>query len=137
MMAGVSEQRRRIMRAVRSKQTSPELQVRRVLRELGFSGYRLHRRDLPGKPDIAFVGRRKAIFVNGCFWHGHNCKRGARIPKSNQHYWKTKISGNMKRDAENILALQSMGWETLTIWECELGDISELKRRLDEFISQF
>src|ERR1700735_5319447 len=81
------------MRAVKSKDTRPEMHVRRIVYALGYR-YRLHRKDLPGKPDLAFIGRRKAIFVNGCFWHGHDCPRGSRAPKTNQAYWTAKISRN-------------------------------------------
>lgn len=119
------------MRAVRSTGTSAELAVRKVLRELGWTGYRLHRKELPGKPDIVFVGRRKAIFVNGCFWHGHTCKRGARSPKTNQEYWSKKIERNIERDSANVQALEAMGWSVLVIWECEL---KSLRERLAEYM---
>ena len=100
--------------------TKPELMVRRALRSLGHTGYRLDRRDLPGRPDIAFIGRKKAIFVHGCFWHGHDCKRGARMPKTNADYWRGKIARNVARDAASEAALAEMGWDVLTIWECKL-----------------
>jgi DNA mismatch endonuclease (patch repair protein) len=83
--------------AIRAKDKKPELVVRRALRQAGFTGYRLHRRDLPGKPDIAFIGRKKAILVLGCFWHGHNCRKGLRRPRARQEYWLPKISGNQAR----------------------------------------
>ncbi len=122
------------MRRIRSKDTVPELLVRRQLRALGYSGYRLHRSDLPGKPDIAFVGRKKAILMHGCFWHGHDCNEGVRKPKSNQHYWLPKIERNRARDAENQARLVNDGWSVLTLWECELGDLDELARRLRAFM---
>lgn len=107
--------------------------VRRLLTRMGYR-YRLHRADLPGKPDIAFVGRRKAIFVHGCFWHGHDCPRGARMPRANADYWRAKIARNRARDAETGEALARMGWLRLVVWECELRDPAALRRRLDGFL---
>lgn len=123
------------MRAVRSKETTAELKVRRILREIGETGYRLHRPELPGKPDVTFVGRRKAIFVHGCFWHGHSCKRGARAPKSNREYWVRKISRNVERDQDNIEALREMGWDVCVIWECELKEGAVICDRLKRFLT--
>lgn len=122
------------MRRIRSRDTAPELAVRSALRELGYVGYRLHRRELPGKPDVAFIGRRKAIFVHGCFWHGHDCAEGIRKPKSNTDYWLPKIRRNRERDVENVRNLVSSGWSVLVVWECELRDASALRSRLDEFV---
>jgi len=93
-----------IMRAVKSKDTTPEMVVRRLIHGIGYR-YRLHGKELPGKPDLVFAGRRKVIFVDGCFWHGHDCKRGARQPKANGDYWKPKIARNVQRDADNLVAL--------------------------------
>lgn len=121
------------MRAIRSKDTKPELIVRQTLRLAGFSGYRLHRKDLCGKPDIAFVGRRKAIFVHGCFWHGHDCPEGSRRPQSRQGYWLPKISGNQERDARHRANLAAEGWKVLVIWDCETGR-ADLVERLLEFM---
>lgn len=112
--------RSQIMRSVRSTDTQPELAVRRMVHALGYR-YRLYRKDLPGCPDVAFIGRRKVIFVHGCFWHGHICRRGARHPKTNAEYWKEKIARNVRRDVSNESLLTSSGWEVLTIWECELA----------------
>lgn len=125
-----------IMRAVKSTDTTPEMIVRRLVHGLGYR-YRLQRNDLPGKPDLTFVGRRKIVMVNGCFWHGHDCTRGARQPKSNSDYWKAKIGRNVARDAVNLAALQQLGWDVLTIWECETRttDRSILERRLHEFLT--
>jgi DNA mismatch endonuclease, patch repair protein len=123
-----------IMRAVKSNNTSAELTVRRILRPLA-SGYRLHRSDIPGKPDVAFVGRKKAIFVHGCFWHGHGCPRGARVPKTNADYWLAKIGRNRKRDIVNRRKLRRLGWSSLVIWECELRDAPRLERRLRKFLA--
>jgi DNA mismatch endonuclease, patch repair protein len=121
------------MARVRSQDTTPERVVRRLLTEFGYR-YRLHRSDLPGKPDIAFIGRRKAIFVHGCFWHGHDCVRGAREPKTNSDYWRAKIAGNRARDIASREALEAMGWRVLPIWECQLRDRSKLSHRLAEFL---
>lgn len=124
------------MKRIRGKDTKPELIVRKILREMGFPGYRLHRSDLPGKPDIAYVGRRKAIFIHGCFWHGHSCKIGRREPKSNRDYWLPKISRNRQRDGQHLTELTALGWTVFTIWECELRDISDLPLRLKAFLEE-
>ena len=121
------------MRAIRAKHTKPELAVRHALRQAGFTGYRLHRRDLPGKPDIAFVGRKKAILVHGCFWHGHDCREGLRRPRARPEYWLPKISGNQARDARHQKDLISQGWSVLVIWECEISDPA-LAQRLADFV---
>jgi DNA mismatch endonuclease, patch repair protein len=123
------------MRAVRAKDTKPEMTVRRLVHGLGYR-YRLHRSDLPGKPDLAFAGRRKAIFVHGCFWHGHDCKRGARSPATNVAYWGTKIARNRARDAETMAALADAGWQTLVIWECETKDAAGVAGRVRAFLNE-
>ena len=123
------------MRRIQGKDTKPEMVVRSLLRSLGYPGYRLHRSDLPGKPDVAYIGRQKAIVINGCFWHGHDCKKGSRRPKSNQDYWLTKISKNQKRDAINQAALLNLGWDVLILWECELRNQDQLAQRLKNFLS--
>lgn len=125
--------RRRIMQAVRSKDTKPELAVRKLVCGLGYR-YRLHRSDLPGKPDLAFIGRRKAVFVHGCFWHGHTCPRGARTPKENQEYWVGKIARNRERDQDHLAALDALGWKSLVIWECELKEPGRVRDRLEAFL---
>jgi DNA mismatch endonuclease (patch repair protein) len=124
-----------IMRRVKARDTGPEKTVRRALRALGYTGYRLDRRDLPGRPDIAFIGRRRAIFVHGCWWHGHDCKRGARAARSNAAYWSAKIARNMARDAAARDALAARGWRVLTLWECELRDAAALEARLRAFLA--
>jgi len=126
-------QRAAIMRAVKSRDTSPELAVRAVLRKFA-PGYRLHRADIPGKPDIAYVGRRQAIFVHGCFWHGHDCARGARPPKANADYWRAKIARNVARDARNLEALAAQGWRACVVWECELKNGVALEKKLRNFL---
>lgn len=114
------------MRRVRGRDTGPELAVRRALRDLGF-GYRLDGSALPGRPDIVMKGRRLALFVHGCFWHGHDCPRGARIPKSNTAYWTGKIARNRARDADAAATLDALGWRAVVLWECELrGDLAGL-----------
>ncbi|MGE0828485.1 MAG: very short patch repair endonuclease [Hyphomonadaceae bacterium] len=128
-----TEKRSAIMRAIKSCNTKPELIVRRAAHGLGYR-YSLTRTDLPGKPDLAFVSRRKAIFVHGCFWHGHDCKRGARTPKANAAYWSGKIARNRARDGANAAALVALGWTSLAVWECELSDSSALEKRLRRFL---
>ena len=123
------EKRSEVMRRVRSKDTTPELLVRKVLTRLG-ARYRLHRADLPGKPDIVLPGRRLAVLVHGCFWHGHDCARGSRAPKQNRDYWVAKVAGNRARDVANREALAALGWRVETIWECELKDAAALSDRL-------
>ncbi len=117
------------MRAVPGKNTSAELKVRKALTQLG-ARYRLHRRDLPGSPDIVLPGRRLAIFVHGCFWHGHACRRGARVPKTNAPYWIAKIARNDARDVAAQAALIAAGWRAEVVWECELKDAETLAGRL-------
>lgn len=127
--------RSEVMRRVKSANTRPELRVRQLLRAAGLTGYRLQRTDLPGKPDIAFIGRRRAIFVHGCFWHGHGCRRGARAPRTNAAYWTAKIARNQARDAAALAALESTGWGVLVVWECSLRDPAGLSALLAEFVN--
>lgn len=123
------------MRRVKARNTTPELKVRKLLWARG-ARYRLHRRDLPGSPDIVLPGRRLAIFVHGCFWHGHDCARGARTPKANREYWTAKLAGNRARDARSAEALSAAGWRVETIWECELKDEAALAARITEMLSR-
>ncbi|MET0273183.1 MAG: DNA mismatch endonuclease Vsr [Phenylobacterium sp.] len=123
------EKRSAVMRRVKGRDTSPELKVRKALTKLG-ARYRLHRKDLPGNPDIVLSGRRLALFVHGCFWHGHDCARGARVPKQNRDYWLGKVARNRARDATTHAALTALGWRVETIWECDLKDDDALERRL-------
>jgi DNA mismatch endonuclease, patch repair protein len=115
------------MRAVKSKDTKPEWVVRRLLHAAGFR-YRLHGKDLPGKPDLVFPSRRKVVFVHGCFWHGHDCARGDRQPKTNANYWMAKIARNKARDVEHLATLRNRNWQVLTVWECEIKDLGLLAR---------
>lgn len=125
-----TEKRSAVMRRVKSKATAPELKVRRALTALGVR-YRLNRKDLPGSPDIAMAGRGLAIFVHGCFWHGHVCARGSRVPKANREYWTAKVARNVARDARTRGELQARGWRVETVWECELKDEAGLRERLE------
>jgi DNA mismatch endonuclease (patch repair protein) len=122
-------ERSAVMRRVKGRDTTPEMVVRRALTRLG-ARYRLHRKDLPGSPDVAMPGRRLAVFVHGCFWHGHDCARGARVPKQNRDYWLAKVARNRARDGDNRAALAAMGWRVETLWECELKDAAALEARL-------
>ena len=127
------EVRSAIMARVKAKGMKPEMRVRRLLHGLGYR-YRLHRSDLPGKPDLVFGSRRKVVFVNGCFWHYHqDCPR-VRIPASNRDYWMGKLEGNRSRDVRNTALLQAGGWGVMTVWECELRDIEDAERRLVAFL---
>lgn len=129
------ERRRKNMQAIKSKDTKPELLVRKIVTQLGYR-YRLHRKDIPGKPDLAFIARKKAIFVHGCFWHRHlleSCKI-ARLPKSNTIYWEEKLSKNATRDAANLEKLNGLGWKYIIIWECELKNSSELTEKIEKFL---
>lgn len=122
------------MSRIRAKDTGPEMTVRRLLYGLGFR-YRLHKRGLPGVPDIVFASRRKAIFVHGCYWHGHGCKRGGSGAKSNQSYWSPKIDKTRQRDSVARDRLGAEGWQVLTVWECETGDLEILRHRLERFLA--
>ncbi len=128
------EQRGRIMRSVRQKHTGPELIVRRAAHALGFR-FRLHSRELPGRPDLVFPGKRKVIFVHGCFWHGHRCSKG-QLPKSRADYWMPKIEGNKERDEAAERVLSERGWCVLTIWQCETRTPEELSSRLSAFLRE-
>lgn len=129
------ERRSQNMRAIRSKDMKPEMLVRRFVHGLGYR-YRLHRKDLPGKPDLVFGPRRKVIFVHGCFWHQHSaaiCLDG-RKPKSNLGYWGPKLRRNIERDVENQEKLEDMGWNVLVIWECETKNLSLIGDRIRAFL---
>ena len=123
------EERSAVMARIKGRDTAPERAVRRLLTALGLR-YRLQRRDLPGRPDLALGPRRLAVFVHGCFWHGHACARGSRKPKQNAHYWGAKIARNRARDARNAADLDARGWRALIVWECELRDEAALTERL-------
>ncbi len=126
------KQRSYTMSRVRSVDTSPELVVRRLSYALGYR-HRLHRRDLPGTPDLVFPSRRKVIFVHGCFWHGHGCSRD-RTPATNRAYWNAKRRRNKARDHRDLAELCALGWKALLVWECELRDLVRLTRRIRRFL---
>jgi len=129
-----AEERSRIMSRVKGRDTQPELVVRRQLHRLGYR-FRLHRKDLPGKPDIVLPKYRAVIFVHGCFWHGHpGCRRATR-PASNTEFWDRKIDSNVARDAQAQAALAALGWRQLTIWQCQIRDPEALAERLTQFLS--
>jgi len=125
--------RSRIMRAIKSRDTKPEMAVRRTAHAMGFR-YRLHRADLPGSPDLVFPSRRAVVFVHGCFWHGHGCKRGSRTPKTNKNYWTAKIARNRQRDRDAVANLRSQGWRVLVLWECQLSDTNALEAAVARFL---
>ncbi|HAW5562057.1 TPA: DNA mismatch endonuclease Vsr [Salmonella enterica] len=122
-----------VMSRVKGKDTKPELIVRRLVYHAGFR-YRLCDPRLPGKPDLVFWGKRKAIFVHGCFWHGHKGCRRNRMPKSNQEYWFAKLERNKSRDSMSLSKLHEMGWRTLVVWECELKETDTLLEKLKAFL---
>ena len=121
------------MSAVRSKNTGPEIIVRKLLHRLGYR-FRLHRKDLPGHPDLAFPSRRKVIEIRGCFWHLHEGCRNATFPRSRHEWWKNKLEGNAARDMRNAAALQEMGWGILVVWECELNDMGSVEAKIQDFL---
>lgn len=133
---GVPETRRRNMSAIRGSHTKPELVVRSLLHRLGYR-FRLHRRDLPGRPDIVFLSRRKVVEVRGCFWHRHPdpACRNAVMPTTRREWWEAKLAANVARDARNLAALEDAGWAVLVLWECEVrDDRGDLSPRLQAFL---
>ena len=130
-----SSTRSRIMSRIKSKGTKPEIRVRRLLHSLGYR-YRLHRADLPGRPDLVFPSRRKVIFVNGCFWHQHPGCHQAHIPFDNRKYWLPKLTRNRARDERNVALLIEHGWDVTTVWECQLKDMAMTADRLIEFLEK-
>lgn len=129
--ADLTPEKRRQMAQVRTRNTAPEIVVRRALHAHGLR-FRLHRRELPGRPDIVLPGRQLAIFVHGCFWHGCSmCDRGTRRPKTNVEFWSTKLAENRRRDGRNVSALEDLGWQVVVIWECETREPLKLAAALD------
>jgi DNA mismatch endonuclease, patch repair protein len=126
--------RSEVMARIKGKDTGPERAVRSLLHALGYR-FRLHRKDLPGSPDIVLPGRKAVIFVHGCFWHGHGCKRGSRTPKANTDYWSKKLAGNVARDARTRAELEALGWRVLVVWECEVLDRMSLAGIVTRFFS--
>lgn len=125
--------RSQLMGRIHSKNTKPEIAVRSTLHRLGYR-FRLHRKDLPGRPDIVLPRHRKIILVQGCFWHGHTCRLASK-PKSNKGYWEPKIRANRARDARNLAALADLGWSVLELWECEIKNSQDLESRLRKFMN--
>lgn len=129
------QQRRLNMSRIRGVDTRPEMIVRRLLHGMGYR-YRLHERKLPGRPDLVFPSRSKVILVHGCFWHRHDCRFGTVEPKTNAGFWKEKIDGNVARDKRNRETLLELGWDVHVVWECEIGDIDALRRRLLAYLGR-
>ncbi|MDS4031813.1 MAG: DNA mismatch endonuclease Vsr [Candidatus Contendobacter sp.] len=127
------EQRSSLMSRIRNKDTGPEMKVRRLAHALGFR-FRLHRRDLPGSPDLVFPSHRKIVFVHGCYWHRHEGCRYAYSPKSNTKFWQSKFEANVTRDQRVASALETLGWDILVVWECETQNADILRLRLTEFL---
>lgn len=128
------------MSRIRAKDTKPEMVVRRLVHAMGYR-YRLHRKDLPGKPDIVFGPRRKIVEVRGCYWHAHlrydpTCREARSEAKSNKAYWEPKMDRNVERDRRNLDMLEAAGWEVLVVWECELRDVATVERRLASFLAE-
>ena len=128
------EKRSAVMARVRSKDSGPEMVVRKIAHAMGYR-FRLHRRDLPGCPDLVFPRLGKAVLVHGCFWHRHGCPRTT-TPKTNIDFWLNKFSRNKERDQENLALLKQLGWDVFVIWECELRDLAETYKRLSDFLSR-
>ena len=127
------EQRSRCMSRIKGKDTAPERAIRSLVFGMGYR-YRLHDKHLPGKPDLVFSSRRKVIFVHGCFWHMHSCKYGQVKTKTNEQFWEAKRRRNVERDRESEAALAQAGWSSLVVWECEMKDLSILKKKLQAFL---
>ena len=127
------KQRSACMRAVRGKNTGPEMRVRRLAHSMGYR-YSLHTQKLPGTPDLVFSSRRKVIFVHGCFWHKHHCRHGSKSPVANSDYWDIKRTRTAQRDKAQITALQKDGWKVLVLWECEISDRTATADRLKGFL---
>lgn len=122
------------MSRIRGKHTAPELFVRRLVHALGYR-FRLHRKGMPGSPDLVFPGRKKIVFVHGCYWHGHECKWG-KLPKSNVEFWQDKVLKNRARDARNVADLQMSGWAVYVVWQCETKDAGALEKTLKRFLGR-
>lgn len=130
----LQKSRRATMQAVHSKDTKPEIAVRKLLSAMGYR-YRIHRKDIPGKPDVVFIRKRKAIFVHGCFWHGHTCMAGQNLPRTNRNYWVPKLKHNQERDKRNMKLLKNDGWAVFVIWECQIKRQSFLSEKVKQFLA--
>lgn len=129
------EQRKRCMSRNRGKHTSPEIIVRQLIYSLGYR-YRLHRKGLPGCPDIVFSAKKKVIFINGCYWHRHTCKKGRSKPETRKDFWQTKFFRTKQRDKATRKKLKNIGWQILTIWECQIKNVEKLKKMVTEFLEK-
>jgi DNA mismatch endonuclease (patch repair protein) len=123
-----------VMSRIKSQDTGPEIKIRSLVHRLGYR-FRLHRKDLPGKPDLVFPARRKIIFVHGCFWHGHSCRKGQHMPETSTDYWRGKIEKTITRDRETVKALHAAGWQTLIIWECEIKNDLVMIASINNFLN--
>ncbi len=117
------------MSNIGNKDTKPELRIRSLLHQMGYR-FRLHRKDLPGKPDIVLPKYKTVIFIHGCYWHRHTCKKGRSTPTSNREFWEEKFSKNIERDKRNLVELKNIGWNIITIWQCELKNMEKIQSRL-------
>lgn len=126
-------QRKFCMSQNKGKDTSPEISVRRLVYSLGFR-YRLHRRDLPGCPDMVFPGKKKVIFINGCYWHRHNCKKGRSMPQTRKNFWQSKFKKTILRDKRNLKKLRLLGYKIIVIWECQIRNSEKLSAKLIKFL---
>ena len=129
------KQRSYCMSKIRCKDTKPEISVRKIIYNLGYR-YRIHKKNLPGRPDIVLSKHKKIIFVNGCWWHRHNCKLGRRTPKSRLSYWLPKLRANKERHIRNVKKLRNQGWKVLNVWECKIKDIERLKKKISIFLDK-
>jgi DNA mismatch endonuclease (patch repair protein) len=127
------QQRSANMAAIKGKNTKPEISLRSIIHRLGYR-YRLHRKDLPGKPDIVFPSRKKVIFVHGCYWHMHDCRFGNVIPDTRTEFWQTKRTGNVARDERHVKELKALGWDCLVVWACSLRDPKTVVREVRRFL---
>lgn len=121
------------MRAIKGCDTQPELALRSLAHQMGYR-FRLHRKNLPGKPDLVFISKHKVVFMHGCFWHCHDCGRGARMPMQNREYWETKLARNRERDKSVVKALEALGWKAIVIWECEMQKPNKVRSKLRGFL---
>jgi DNA mismatch endonuclease, patch repair protein len=128
------QQRKHAMKQVKGRNTAPELKVQQILKEMGYDNFQLHPENMVGKPDIIWADHHLALFIHGCFWHGHSCPRGARIPKTHRDYWQAKIERNFNRDQSNQALLTQTGWRILVIWECELKNTDVIKEKIRKFL---
>jgi DNA mismatch endonuclease (patch repair protein) len=132
-----SAERSEIMRRIGSSATQPELVVRALVKRAGYGGYRFNLSSVLGSPDICWKGRKIAIFVHGCFWHGHDCRHGRRAPSSNTKYWKIKLARNIERDKQSQRALLQQGWHILVIWECQLSQEQKVWQKIKRFMTRY